>query len=161
MESGGRTARSDLLGGAGWILFGLAVVVAAARMDRFESMGATVYTMPGFVPAIFGAALMLLGAALSMRGWRQRHAERGAHGKPLLNRRVVTMLGLCGVYAAGLIGRAPFWLATVLFVSVFTLIFTDSGKPLARRVTVGVAAGVLTTLAVIVVFEHVFLVRLP
>ena len=54
MSEGGKTARSDLLGGAGWMGFGLLIVTQALRMDRFTSMGATLYTMPGFVPGIIG-----------------------------------------------------------------------------------------------------------
>jgi hypothetical protein len=161
MESGGRTARSDLFGGAGWIVFGAAIVAGALQMDRFEAMGATLYTMPGFVPAIFGGALMLLGAALALRGWRRRAAlHEGAPGT-VLNRRVVVMLALSLVYAAGLIGRLPFWLATPLFVGAFIFLFTEEGRPPLRRAAMAVAVAVLTTLAVVLVFEQIFLVRLP
>jgi hypothetical protein len=159
MDSGGRTARSDLLGGVGWILFGAAIVAAALRMDRFEAMGATLYTMPGFVPAIFGGALVALGAALGLRGWRRRAAA--APGPAVLNRRVVLMLGLSLVYAIGLIGRVPFWLGTPVFVGAFIFLFTDDQRTLPRRAALAAIVAVVTTLTVVVVFEQVFLVRLP
>ena len=54
MTEGGKTARSDLWGGAGWVLFGLLIVAGSLRMDRFESMGAQLYAMPGFVPGLLG-----------------------------------------------------------------------------------------------------------
>jgi len=161
MDSGGRTARSDLLGGAGWVIFGLAIVAASLRMDRFEAMGATLYTMPGFVPLLFGTALVLLGGALALRGWRRRATEAAAQPHRVLNGRVGLMLPLCFVYAAGLIGRVPFWLATSLFVAAFTYLFADTDKSVARRAAAAVAVGVLTTVVVIVVFEQIFLVRLP
>ena len=41
---------ADRLGGALWMAFGLAIAVGAWRMDRFESMGAAIYTAPGLVP---------------------------------------------------------------------------------------------------------------
>ena len=160
MESGGRTARSDLLGGAGWIVLGAAIVAAALRMDRFEAMGATLYTMPGFVPVIFGTALVLLGAALALRGWRRQAASPEA-APAMLNRRVVLMLALSLIYAAGLIGRIPFWLATPLFVAAFILLFTDDTRTLPRRAALAAAVAVLTTVTVVVVFEQIFLVRLP
>ena len=69
---GGSSARSDLIGGGCWMLFGAVVVGGALHMDRFEKMGATLYTMPGFVPAMIGALLMLLGAVLALRGWLRR-----------------------------------------------------------------------------------------
>jgi uncharacterized membrane protein YhaH (DUF805 family) len=160
MESGGRTARSDLLGGAGWIVFGAAIVAAALRMDRFEAMGATLYTMPGFVPAIFGAVLLLLGAALALRGWRRRSASREA-APAVLNQRVVLMLGLSLLYAIGSIGRVPFWLATPLFIGAFIFLFTDDTRTLPRRAALAAAVAVLATITVVIVFEQIFLVRLP
>jgi hypothetical protein len=160
LDSGGRTARSDLLGGVGWILFGAAIVAAALSMDRFEAMGATLYTMPGFVPAIFGGALVALGAALALRGWRRRAAATPA-GAAVLNRRVVLMLGLSLVYAIGLIGRVPFWLGTPVFVGAFIFLFTDDQRTLPRRAALAAVVAVVTTVTVVVVFEQVFLVRLP
>ena len=155
------TARSDLHGGVGWVLFGLAILAASWRMDRFESMGATVYTAPGFVPAIFGCALMLLGTVLAWRGWSvRRQASIEADAEPLLSRRIALMLVLTLGYAAGLVGRMPFWLATSLFVAAFTAAYAE-GVPLMRRVLTALASGALTTLAVLLVFERLFLVRLP
>ena len=153
------TARSDLHGGVGWVLVGLAILVASWRMDRFESMGATVYTAPGFVPAMFGCSLVLLGAVLAWRGWSVRR-QASIEAEPLLSRRIALMLVLTLGYAAGLIGRMPFWLATSLFVAAFTAAYAE-GVPPARRVLTALASGALTTLAVLLVFERLFLVRLP
>jgi len=160
VSQGGETARSDLGGGVGWMVFGLAILVASWRMDRFEAMGATVYTAPGFVPALFGFALVLLGAVLAWRGWRARHANADTGAEPLLSRRIALMLVLTLAYAAGLVGRVPFWLATCLFVAAFTAAFADTLPP-ARRAVTALASGVLTTLVVLLVFERIFLVRLP
>ena len=163
MESGGRTARSDLFGGAGWIVFGAAIVAGALQMDRFEAMGATLYTMPGLVPGIFGTLLILLGGSLAFRSWR-RLRETGGRGPaidPLLNRRIVTMLALTLVYAIGLIGHAPFWLATFLFVAAFTWAFTPDDAGARKRVVASLVSGVLTTVVIVLVFEQIFLVRLP
>jgi putative tricarboxylic transport membrane protein len=159
---GGGSARSDIVGGACWVAFGLAIFIAAWNMDRFEKIGASLDTMPGLVPGILGSVLMLLGGALAWRGWRGRLQRRGGEPAPrALNARVVTMLVLSGVYAIGLIGRAPFWLATVAYVTLFAAWYTPPERPLARRLGVAIAVGVLTTVAVIVVFEKIFLVRLP
>jgi hypothetical protein len=159
------TARGDVIGGAGWMAFGAAVCVEAWRMDRFDTMGATLWTMPGFMPALVGATLMALGAALAVRGLRGAPgplgSAAGAPREPLLNRRVGLMLALCLTYAAGLVGHVPFWLATAVFVAAFTWLFTPAGATPLRRALAAGAAGVLTSLAVVLVFEQVFLVRLP
>jgi putative tricarboxylic transport membrane protein len=64
----------------------------------------------------------------------------------------------------GLIGRLPFWAAAALFVASFTILFewpiTPQGQRL-RRVVEGVALGLVTGVVVTLVFEQLFLVRLP
>lgn len=162
MTEGGTTARSDLWGGAGWAGFGLLIVAASLRMERFESMGAQLYTMPGFVPGMLGGVLLLLGALLMLRGWRRSLRETGAEpATPLINRRIAITLVLTLVYAGLLIGRAPFWLATALFVAVFVASFAPEDQAPLRRLVVSVLAGVLTSAVVTFVFQHIFLVRLP
>jgi len=167
MSEGGKTARSDLFGGAGWMGFGLLIVTEALRMDRFTSMGATLYTMPGFVPGMIGSLIVLLGAVLMLRGWRRSKADGAtpdpdatASG-PIVNRRIGITLALSLVYAGALLGRAPFWLVTALFVAAFTWLFAPDGLPAARRIATAVVAGVVTSAVVTVVFQYVFLVRLP
>ncbi len=160
MTEGGKTARSDLWGGAAWVGFGLLILAESLRMDRFESMGAQLYAMPGFVPGLIGGLIALLGAALMLRGLLQR---RGAQAGParLINTRVAITLALTLVYAGLLIGRVPFWLATALFVAVFVALFAPDDQTRTRRALVAVAAGVLTSAVVTLMFEQVFLVRLP
>jgi hypothetical protein len=155
--------RSDLRGGFGWAVFGLAIVIESLRMDRFTTMGATLYTMPGLVPGIFGSLLLLLGGSLAWRSWR-RLQQAGADApaiEPLLNRRILTMLLLTLVYAIGLIGRVHFALATFLFVTAFTYAFAPDDASPRRRVVAALASGVLSTAVIVLVFEQVFLVRLP
>jgi uncharacterized membrane protein YhaH (DUF805 family) len=164
MTEGGKTARSDLWGGAGWVLFGLLIVAGSVRMDRFEAMGAQLYTMPGFVPGIIGAVVALLGLVLMLRGGLRHTKEAGAASEPaepLLNRRIVITTLLSVIYAGLLIGRAPFWLVTALFVAAFVATFAPAEQTLPRRLAVAVIAGVLTSAVVTVVFQQVFLVRLP
>lgn len=164
MTEGGKTARSDLCGGAGWVVFGLAIVIGSVRMDRFEAMGAQLYTMPGFVPGMIGGLVALLGLVLMLRGWMRQSAEAAAKAEPaepLLNRRIVSTMVLTLVYAGLLIGRAPFWLVTTLFVAAFVAVFMPADTAPARRATVAALAGVLASAVVTVVFQQLFLVRLP
>lgn len=163
MSRGAEGARSDLRGGVGWMVFGLVIGVASWRMDRFEAMGATPYTAPGLVPGLFGAVLFGLGVALAWRGWRGivpagvDHAGPG----PLLNRRIGWMLMLTLSYAALALGRVPFWIATAVYVALSCWLFADEATARPRRVAVALLAGALTAAAVVLVFERVFLVRLP
>ena len=100
MSEGGKTARSDLIGGAGWTGFGLLILAESLRMDRFTSMGATLYTMPGFVPGMIGSVIVLLGAVLMLRGWRRGKADGAQQepdataNEPIVNRRIAITLAL-------------------------------------------------------------------
>ena len=164
MNESGNTARTDLWGGAGWMAFGLLILIEALRMDRFKSMGASIYTMPGFVPGMIGTTIIVLGLVLAVRGWRKRakaQPEVAISHEPLINRRIALMLPLTLVYAAAMLGRLPFWLATALFVASFTWAFTPPEQPKLRRLVTALISGVITTAVVIFVFQEIFLVRLP
>jgi len=80
-------------------------------------------------------------------------------------RRLLITLGLTLGYAAVLVGRLPFWLATFVFVFAFIVTFDWRKAVVAQRtvrlfVTAGVQALVVAA-AVTLVFERLFLVRLP
>ena len=80
-------------------------------------------------------------------------------------RRLLITLGLTLGYAAGLVGWLPFWLATFVFVFAFIVIFDWRKAVAAQRtvrlfLTAGVQALVVAA-AVTLVFERLFLVRLP
>ncbi len=165
MSEGGKTARSDIVGGAGWIVFGALVLFESLRMDRFTQMGATLYTMPGFMPGLIGCVLMLLGAVLILRGLGKRKAETAATGEeaptPLINQRTAYTLALCLIYACLLIGRVHFIGATTVFVAAFVWLFTPEDVSPRKRIIAAVIAGLATAITVDLVFEDIFLVRLP
>ena len=156
-----QVSRADGFGGAAWMALGLALMAGAWRMDRFEQMGGTLYTAPGLVPGLYGLLMLVLGAALA---WRSRQAPPAAAATPtpppLLNRRVLLMLVLTLAYAAVAVGRLPFVPATAVFVALFCALY-DERKAGWRRWCGAALAGVLTALVVMLVFERVFLVRLP
>ena len=169
----GVSPQADFIAAWVWVAFGLAVAIAAWRMDRLESQGASLYTAPGLVPGILGAVLLLFGLLLALRaaragGHRLRTVRRVAdrHTRDVVMR-VGAFLALAMVYAAGLVGRGgiPFWLATFVFVFVFMLAFDwtrrrEAGQT-AKGVLFAVAIGAGTAFVVSYVFQEVFLVRLP
>lgn len=168
----GVSARADFLGALVWIAFGLAIVAASSTMDRLERFGATVYTAPGLVPAILGALIALLGVLLLVRSVRRGAAaglaapwRPGAEGRAMLARSAVS-IALTLVYTLGLVGRGvPFWLATVAFVFVFMAVFYVPERrargQTARGLAVAAVIAVATSATVTLVFERVFLVRMP
>ncbi|MEJ8836146.1 tripartite tricarboxylate transporter TctB family protein [Ramlibacter sp. AN1133] len=164
--------RSDLKDAAGWIVFGVAVLAGSVTMDRLEQQNINPVTVPGLLPGLLGIAMILLGAIMAARSWR-----RGAFTTPLPpatphrreeRRRVAIAVALCCGYGIVLVGHGiPFWLASTVYVTGSILVFQRiSSDPAERRLTprawamalvIGAAASVVTWL----VFERVFLVRLP
>jgi drug/metabolite transporter (DMT)-like permease len=164
--------RSDLKDGIGWIVLGIAILVASLRMDRLEQQHINPYTVPGLLPGLLGIAMILLGGVLSLRSWR-----RGAlaHGLPPLTadereqrKRIWIVTGLCMLYGVVLVGHGPpFWLGSAVFVTGSILLLQwMSRDPVERQLTpkawakaivIGLATGGVTHL----VFQELFLVHLP
>ena len=157
--SASQSPRADLYFSVVLTLVGGATVFEAWRMPRLENLGINPLTAPGVTPALVGAVLTLLGLALFARSVASRGAGPGA---PECGwGRLLVTLALCLVYAVGLVGWLPFWLATAIFVAVFVALFTfDRTRPL-RPLVMAVGLAVVTSAAVTFLFEDIFLVRLP
>ena len=163
--------KADFVTGLLLIALGIATVVASLAMPRFEQLNVNPYTAPGLVPGALGLVILILGAALFVRaaragGWRllERAGERSSWSAPGVRNLALAAL-LCLGYAAGLIGRVPFWLATFLFVATFVAAFE---WPLARthierlrRLAFAAVFAAVVAAAVTLVFQEIFLVRLP
>ncbi len=166
-----RLARSELIQAAGWVVLGAAVLIGSLRMDRLESQNINPYTAPGLLPALLGIAMMLLGTLLALRSWRRGalQAERAPvafdHSSA---QRVALVLALCTVFGVVLVGHGlPFWCAAAIFVSAAIVTLQRpqrlaAGRSLGiRDVVVAIVIGVCAGGAITLVFQQVFLVRLP
>ena len=162
--------RADFITSILLILLGLGAFVESLRMPRFEHLQVNPYTVPGIVPGILSGVLILLGGVLLARsavrgGWRfwtggSLRALTGA-----ANQRLSLSLVLTIGYAAGLVGRAPYWLATAAFVFLFIVLFEWRGDRgvggHARAGALALVLAVMVAVAVTAIFQLVFLVRLP
>lgn len=164
--------RSDLKDAIGWVALGLAVLVGSLRMDRLEHQHINPYTVPGLLPGLLGLAMVLLGGVLGMRSWRRGALAQALPPASELAReerkRVAIAVALCCGYGVVLVGHGiPFWLASSLYIAASILVFQRlSQDPAERRL--GLRAGakalviaVTASLVTWLVFERVFLVRLP
>jgi hypothetical protein len=163
--------RADLIGGLVWLAFGSAIVTMSWQMDRMEQQGATLHTAPGLWPGIVGLVLAILGSVLALRSLRRAQRAGWDAGEPEEAELApissfALAVGLFFVYALLLVGRGlPFWLGTALFVLIFVFLFQHAARKasgtVARGGVVALICGVATALAVTLVFEQLFLVRLP
>jgi hypothetical protein len=164
-------ARADFVTGIVLIALGIATVIASLEMPRFAELNVEPYTAPGLVPGALGAVILVLGGALFVRaaragGWRLRARTPAPTWAPARGtRNLAIAVALCLGYAGGLIGRVPFWLATFLFVAAFVALFewrlAGTRAEQARRLAFALAFAAAVAAAVTLVFQEVFLVRLP
>jgi hypothetical protein len=162
--------KADFVTGLVLTLLGIGVVWASLEMPSFEDRNVNPYTAPGLVPGVLGAIILVLGSVLFVRaaragGWRlsPRAARRGL-AEPGV-RRLVLSIALCLLYAGGLVGTLPFWLATFVFITAFVILFewplaADRADRLRRVAFAPLLAAVISA-AVTLLFQHIFLVRLP
>ena len=165
-------AKADFVTGLVLIALGIATVVASLAMPRFEELNVNPYTVPGLVPGALGVIVLILGAALFLRaaragGWRllDGTAGEGSGRSHPGARNLALAVVLCLSYAAGLVGRVPFWLATFRFVAAFVAAFewphARSHAERLRRLAFAMAFAAVIAAAVSFVFQEIFLVRLP
>ena len=157
-------AGSDPIIGAGWIVFGAAVLAVSWRMDRLENLNINPWSVPGLMPGMLGALMMLFGAALVTRA---PAADAGA--EPIaLGGRTWLALALCVGFAGGMLGHGlPFWLTAAGFMFVAILAFRwldrEAGAPggFGRLAIESAAIALAASGAISLLFQEVFLIRLP
>jgi len=162
---------ADLASACVWIVFGLAVAVYAWRMDRLEHMHINKYEIPGLVPGLLGAAIVLLGILLVLRSLKRmaRHAGPSTRSPQAKSERgyMALVLGAMLLYSLVLVGHGlPFWLATGAFVAAFVYFFdrkrqTALGRSTGKQVLLALACGAATSAVVTLAFQDIFYVRLP
>jgi hypothetical protein len=162
--------RGDFLSALGWMALGIAILIGSVTMDRLEKQDINPYTIPGLLPGLLGIAMTILGALLAARSWRP-HLLATANRAPVdraEQKRLLLVLGLCLAFGVGLVGHGlPFWLAATLFVTAAILCLQyqqrkSAGEPLnLRRFVTAGAIGLGAGIVITIVFQEIFLVRLP
>jgi hypothetical protein len=164
---------------------GLAMLVGGYTMDRLEIRQIHPASIPGLVPMMLGAAMMLCAVLLFLAA-RTAHAARIAQLANLAgpstaaqagdepsetqqattsNRDLFFAAAYSVVYALALVGSLPFAPATAIYIAVFYTHFTwdrsaTAGEHL-KRIAIAIAFGVVGAYAIASLFQYGFLVRLP
>ena len=152
--------KSGTIQGAFWIAVGGAIFYASWIMDRLANLGVKPFSAPGLLPGILGVFIVLLGVAMLLRG-------RNPSGEDAIDwRRILVPLAICLGFAAGLVGHGlPFWLAAWIFVAlmIWTLQYKErrAKGELGRLATLSLSIGLAAGVAVSLVFQELFLIRLP
>jgi hypothetical protein len=128
-------------------------------MDRLANLGVKPFSAPGLLPGILGVFIVLLGIAMVLRGKIQDHG--------LVEwRRILLPLALCLGFAGGMVGRGiPFWVGAWIFIAVmiWTLQYRQrkvKGE-LRRLAAICASIGLAASVAISLIFQELFLIRLP
>jgi hypothetical protein len=165
---------ADRVGGAVWIVFGIAVAYASWAMDRLESLKIPPLTAPGLLPGLLGLGFIVFGLILLLRGVGPEAAAAApaepGHPRPArggsAGRRLVLSWALCIAYAGVFLGRGlPYWLLTMVFLFAHLVLLDESDRvraiPSRRRLVTAAVLAPTMAVGVALMFQHIFLVRLP
>ncbi len=176
--------RRDRLDAAVWAAFGVVVLVAAWRVDRLENLGINPWSIPGLLPGMVGAFMILLAAVLALRAPPAAGPDAAPtadgdddddddDGTVTANAEVAG--GMLRAVAAAIpcvlfatLGPAtglPFAVDAALFVAAFIALFSwprwrAEGR-IPRRLLRTLVIAVVSAGLIAWLFESVFLVRLP
>lgn len=151
-----------------WLALGLAIAFESWRMPRLEEQGINPYTIPGLVPGLLGLILAIFGVVLFFR--RAPAAEgvalEGNDGGVAEPWRVALAFVLCVAFGIGALGHGPpFWLAAGVFLFLAIILFEYPDHRAEGTLRYGIIrAALVATIgaaAITLIFQEIFLVRLP
>jgi hypothetical protein len=115
------SARQDFIGGVLALAFGAFMLAKALAYP----MGSMLRMGPGFFPAALSALIIILGAALTLHGWRRAHSDREhstAHSR--VSENPGGMIGSCDNRSGSPLsrGRSDDW-RPVVTISIAVVLF--------------------------------------
>lgn len=173
--------KADLVTSIVLVVFGIVVLVMSIQMPTMADRNQSIYSAPGVVPGFIGAMIILLSFSMLLRSLRkkaiaafkegalpteaigQEAIGQEAVGKEA-GRRIFTTIAMCAVYSF-LLGKIWFPIPTFAFIFVFIILFDYDFKAAfssqTRKVLIAAIIALVTTAAVMLVFQKLFLVNLP
>lgn len=160
-----RMSAADRVTAVVFFALGISMLAGGYTMDRLEFRQIHPLSIPGLVPMLLGGALAFCAIILMFQSKSEGFdSDDGMIAKGSKWRLLLTV-ALTFAYALILVGSLPFFWATSIFVTVFTLVFSWSDlADLKARVWMlvkSVVYGGVTGFAIVILFEKAFLVRLP
>ena len=167
---------ADRIGGLIWVIFGAAIVYGSWVMDRLDSLKIPPATVPGLVPGLLGAGIVIFGMVLVMRRTDAViETQSFAAPEPAVVeeaaddfawKRLFLSWILCIAYGGLLLGHGiHYWILTAAFLALHMLLLDEServpARPDASRLVLVALLTPAIATVVTLVFQYVFLVRLP
>ena len=149
----------------------IAATVMAVQMPRDFGRGSDLHSAPGVVPALLGSIITILCFIMLVRSIVRAKGKLGiapssfkAFVKDSATMRIASTIAFCLSYVF-LLGRLPFPLLTFLFIFAFIIFFElNMEVNVLRQIKIFVKAAIVAvcaSVAVTLLFEQIFFVRLP
>ena len=155
---------ADRLTAAVFLAIGTAMLYGGFVMDRLEIRQIHPASIPGLVPMMLGAALMLCAVLLFLSARKPKEDTSPAPEKGSVTNLAIAA-GWSAVFALARVGRAPFWLATCVYIAAFAIYFGwPSEAGVSRRIrwsVLSIIFALIMAVAISTLFRYGFLVRLP
>jgi len=166
-----RMDKADFITSLFLSFLGLAVLVLSLRMPTFKNLGANPYSAPGIVPTILGIILLLMGIILLVRSIsRQGYQLKISFGGmiELVKRRSIKRLIIALILSISyvrLLGKMNYFLLNSLYILLFILAYEfDFNERLMKQkktIIIAFSEAILIAGSIALVFQYLFLVRLP
>ena len=153
------------------LTFGITVVAMSIQMPTDFGRGSDLHSAPGVVPFLLGSIITVLSLIMLIRSIMRTKGQVGissssfkAFMKDNTTFRIVSTIATCLLYFF-LLGTLPFMVLTMLFIFGFIIFFElDPKTSIKSQFMIFIKAAivaVITSVAVTMVFEQLFFVRLP
>jgi len=165
-------AKADFVTSIVLLLFGIAILIMAIHMPRYEGLGVNPYSVPGIVPGLLGVILLILSLVLLIRSIIRKGYHLGLsigilkqYFKDESTRNFLIALILSLVYGVFLLTSIPYSLATGLYILFFILIFEyrpkENMSSQKKTIFYSLVEAISVSAGVTLVFRYLFLVDLP
>ena len=152
-------------------VFGLAIFILSIRMPTFKELGANPYSAPGIVPSVLGVIIFILGIVLLVRSVLRKgyRIKVSINGMILLFKqksiqRLIIALCLSIAYV-WLLRKMYYFLLNSLYILLFILAYEFNFKERITKqnktVIIAMTEAFLIAGSIALVFQYLFLVRLP
>ena len=153
------------------ISFGIAIIVMAMQMPTDFGRGSNLHSAPGVVPVLLGSIITILAFIMLIRSIVRTKGQVGistssfkAFIKDTTVHRIFSTITLCLLYFF-LLGNIPFMILTFLFIFGFIIFYELDRKahikPQIKIFVVAAIVAVYSSVAITLLFEQMFFVRLP
>ena len=157
------------------VLIGISIAVIVTAQSYYQQqikrkICSVFYESTGFMPTVFAGFLLVMSVALLVQSLRRADVKtrltelKQAFGRTVRSKAVYKTLGglaMFALYIYVLLGKLPFWLASVLILFATLLYSYFDRKNLPKVLLKSTLISVLAVAGIVALFQYAFSVPMP